>query len=248
MKPILFLILVVSINSFGSSLGFDQCKWLFPNNKVPSSVENSETRELCFTTFAVLYSVKTKTPVYAVEKINQSQAKFKEKRSTKFHEEPLLKTWERSTLEDYARSGYDRGHNYCAEDVNVSYNRTPQNSKMAMYETFSLANMMPQTKRNNEIIWAKNVEGATRKYLKRLCSFGQCSDLYVFTGPYFSQDHKTIGKNKIWVPDYIWKLVYDPSKNRSWVFWIENTETCSMHPPISYDEFVKRTGFNLLNK
>ena len=71
-------------------------------------------------------------------------------------------------------------------------------------------------------------------------------DVYVFTGPVFSGAVTTIGRGRVWVPTYLFKLVYDPSAQRAWAYWVENTNDAQMAAPISYRELVRRVGFELL--
>ncbi len=233
MKLILIIGLMVSSQAFGSTFG--DCDLLFPKKAPPkiSQELNKDSKALCFNDFAVLYSVKTKTPIYTVQKMNYLQRTHKEKRKDNFHEEMRLKPHERSTLADYKNSGYDRGHQVPAADCTNS---------LCMSDSFSLSNMIPQNPSNNRGLWAKSVEKATRKYVERASG-----DIYVFTGGFYGDNPKTIGKNKVAVPTHIWKLVFDSQKNKSWVFWVENTAEAKMSAPISYEEFVKKTGLRLLD-
>jgi endonuclease G len=216
---------------------FNQCLTMFPKSGVPKVVTAASnaktTRQLCFDSFAVLYSVNSKTPVYTVEKLNYLRVGKKEPRTNHFHEEPMLSLYERSTLKDYVKSGYDRGHMAPAGDMPNS---------LAMEQSFSLANMIPQSPKLNRGVWAKSVETATRKYVAR-----SAGDIYVFTGPFYNDHPKTIGMNKVWVPDAVYKLVYDSGTGRSWAFWLDNKDDVRMSPPITYQELVKRTGIKFLD-
>jgi endonuclease G len=70
----------------------------------------------------------------------------------------------------------------------------------------------------------------------------------VYTGPLFSTNNvKTIGDNKVWVPTHIFKLVYDQTNGRSWAFILENNATATVGAPMSYQDFVKVTGLRLIN-
>jgi endonuclease G len=110
-------------------------------------------------------------------------------------------------------------------------------SERGMAQSFSLANMMPQARQNNQGIWAKRVEEPTRMYIKRAQG-----DIYVFTG---SVGHAgSIGKSKVTVPSHLYKLVYDPAKKLAWAYWVENTDDAQMNAPISYAELVQKTGIN----
>jgi len=206
---------------------FDECKDLFPNQQVPTSSQVG--RDLCFDSFAIYYSPQDKKPIYTVEKLNREQLLAPHpRRSNQFYEEARLPFAERAQLSDYRGSGYDRGHNAPAGDMS---------NERAMAQSFSLANMMPQARQNNQGIWAKNVEEPTRLYAKRTTG-----DIYVFTGSTGKQG--SIGRGRVTIPTHLYKLVYDPQKNSAWAYWIENTNEAIMSPPISYTELVEKTGID----
>ena len=206
---------------------FDDCKELFPNQRIPTATQVG--RDLCFDSFAVYYSPQDKKPIYVVEKLNREQLSAPHpRRSNQFYEEARLPFSERALLSDYRGSGYDRGHNAPAGDMS---------NERAMAQSFSLANMMPQARQNNQGIWAKNVEEPTRHYAKRALG-----DIYVFTGSTGNQG--SIGRSHVTIPSHLYKLVYDPSKNSAWAYWIENSNDALMTPPISYAELVTKTGID----
>jgi endonuclease G len=111
------------------------------------------------------------------------------------------------------------------------------NHERGMAQSFSLANMMPQARLNNQGIWAKNVEEPTRQYVKRTSG-----DIYIFTGSTGNQG--SIGRNRVTIPSHLFKLVYDPQKNDAWAYWIENSNEAPMSPPITYAELVAKTGID----
>ncbi|MBX2986719.1 MAG: DNA/RNA non-specific endonuclease [Bdellovibrionaceae bacterium] len=229
----IFLSLLISTSAWATDFG--KCNSFFPGGKAPT-LNIPDTKPLCFNDFAILYSVKTKSPIYCVERLSYLTTKHnKLKRSNHFHEEPMLKQSERSTLKDYQNSGYDRGH-ICPAQF--------RRNEVAMEESFSLANMVPQTKNSNRKVWNKNVETPTLKYIKK----NSVGDVYVFTGPIYSKNPKTIGRNKVAVPEHLFKVVYDAGKKKSWVHWISNSDDAKMVPPITYEEFKKRSGLNLLGQ
>ena len=206
---------------------FEDCKDLFPGQKIPSTQQAG--RDLCFDSFAIYYSPLDKKPIYTVEKLSREQLLAPHpKRSNQFYEEARLPLAERALLSDYRGSGYDRGHNAPAGDMS---------NERSMAQSFSLANMMPQARQNNQGIWAKNVEEPTRLYVKRATG-----DIYVYTGS--TGNSGTIGSGRVTIPSHLYKLVYDPSKNLAWAYWIENTNEAAMSPPISYQELVQKTGID----
>ena len=206
---------------------FDQCKDLFPAQQVPSTTQVG--RDLCFDDFAIYYSPSDKKPIYTVERLNGEQLQAPHPRRTnQFYEEARLPAHERALLADYRGSGYDRGHNVPAGDMT---------RERGMAQSFSLANMMPQARQNNQGIWAKRVEEPTRMYIKRAEG-----DVYVFTG---SIGHAgSIGKSRVTIPSHLYKLVYDPNKKLAWAYWVENTDDAQMSAPISYAELVQKTGID----
>ena len=222
-----FLILAALSASLNALAAFDDCKDLFPGQQLPTTPQAG--RDLCFDSFAIYYSPQEKKPIYTVEKLNREQLSTPHpRRSNQFYEEARLPFVERSLLSDYRGSGYDRGHNAPAGDMS---------NERSMAQSFSLANMMPQARQNNQGIWAKNVEEPTRAYVKRAAG-----DIYIYTGS--TGNNGSIGRSRVTIPSHLYKLVYDPSKNTAWGYWIENTNEARMTPPITYQELVEKTGID----
>jgi endonuclease G len=113
-------------------------------------------------------------------------------------------------------------------------------SALAMEQSFSLANMVPQAPEHNRGVWAKSVELATRKYAARAEG-----DVYVITGPVFLPTialSPSIGPGHVHVPAFLFKLVYDASSKRAWAYWQANDDATRGSKPITYAELVLRTG------
>jgi endonuclease G len=219
--------------SLATNNDFSACKTVFANNTPPIiNASNTKPRALCFSGFAIMHSGKSRTPMYVAERLNKEiLSKAHKKRTDEFFADARLPRSERAELEDYRGSGYDRGHMAPAADMSTDE---------SMAQSFSLANMVPQAPINNRNAWAK-LEKDTRKYIKR-----SSGDVYVITGPVFESKSKTIGANHVWVPKYLYKLVYDPTANKVWAHWIENSDDAQIAEPISYQEVVKRTGIIFL--
>jgi endonuclease G len=214
------------------STRFAACPQFFAQGIAPAMPVASKQRELCYEAFAVLHSGETRTPVFVAEKLNrQSIIDADEKRADKFFADARLPQAERSELSDYKGSGYSRGHMAPAGDM-----PTPA----AMAQSFSLANMVPQSSKQNSGPWAK-IEKDTRLYASRAKG-----DVFVITGPVFDQNSTTIGTNQVRVPSHLFKLVYDASTNRAWAHWQANADSTKAGPPIGYGELVRRTGVEYL--
>jgi len=215
---------------------FSACTQFFPNGKPPVVAARPGNRALCYDAFAILHSGESKTPLFVAEKLSAGAlSESHQKRSNKFFADARLPFAERATLEDYAGSGYDRGHMAPAGDMR---------NAQAMAQSFSLANMVPQAPEHNRGVWAKSVEAATRKYAERAAG-----DVYIITGPFFGPSiaqSQSIGPGRVHVPSHLYKLVYDQKKNKAWAYWQENDNATRGAAPISYDELVKRTGIKFL--
>ena len=214
---------------------FSDCLQFFANGRQPKITPRPTNRALCYDAFAILYSGESKTAVFVAEKLNRSLvADADEKRTNKFFSDARLRSSERSTLDDYKGSGFDRGHLAPAGDM-----PTPQ----AMAQSFTLANIVPQAPEHNRGVWAKSVELATRRYAARATG-----DVFVITGTIFTPSiaqSQSIGDG-VHVPRYLYKLVFDQAKNRAWAHWHENENATRGSKPISYAELVRRTGIEFL--
>lgn len=235
-KKLTFWTITTLLCTLSHAEEFSACLDYFPNKTVPKLIKPQQyLRDLCFDSFAVMHSGQSKTPIYVVEKLNHSRIKdaADKQRTDHFYPEARLPSAERAQLEDYKGQGYDRGHMAPAADM-----PTPN----AMAQSFSLANMVPQAPENNRGIWAKSIEKPVRQYAMRASS-----DIFVFTGPVFDAgDLKTIGVNKVWVPTYLYKLVFDPAEGKAFAYWIENKNDARMSALISYTELVQRVGIDFL--
>lgn len=221
------------------SQSFASCVGIFPNKNtvtVESAFKsNMKPTPLCSDGFAVLYSKVSKTPLVVVERLNAgiiADAKGEE-RTDEFFPDPRLKQGERAELSDFRGSGMDRGHQFAAGNAA---------NQRIMMQSFALSNMIPQDPTHNRKVWSK-IENDTRKYVSRAKG-----DVFVYTGPIYATNNvKTIGRNKVWVPTHVFKLVYDASNGKSWAFVLENNASATIGAPMSYQDFVKVTGLRLIN-
>ncbi|GEQ85390.1 endonuclease [Patiriisocius marinistellae] len=100
---------------------------------------------------------------------------------------------------NYKKSGYDRGHLCPAGDRGFDYD--------AYFETFLTSNISPQNHDFNAGIW-NSLEQKVRYWA------GRYDGVYVITGGILKNGLKTIGEERVSVPDEFYKIVIDKSKGR----------------------------------
>jgi len=226
---------LVCAPAIADNQNFEQCRHLFFHGAPPATphLADSKLRALCFSAFAVLHSGLSRTPIYVAERINRAMLleARNHQRTNQFFADARLPNDERAELEDYQGSGFDRGHMAPAGDMATDE---------SMAQSFSLPNIVPQAPVNNRKQWAE-IEKATRKYVMRAEG-----DVFVITGPVFDGFPSTIGADKVWVPQHLFKLVVDPTAKRAWAHWLDNTDEARMGKPVSYEELVQRTGIDFL--
>lgn len=217
---------------FSSSSTNSTCLNQFYREEPPFLVKASLTKHsypLCFNGFNTMYSGVSKTPLWTAEYLNVSRLSQKIKREDSFHEEDRVASKHRAMLSDYRGSGYDRGH--LAPNADMP-------NKAAQYDSFSLANMIPQAPKNNQQIW-RELEEATRAIVTK-----QKQDVYVITGPVYTGNKlKTIG-NGVIVPTAVYKALYLPKDGIIGAYYAPNNNSLQVKI-ISVCQLEEKIGINL---
>lgn len=190
---------------------------------------NQNSYALCFNGFNVMYSGISKTPLWVAESLTPKRLSQKIRREDSFHEEDRIAIQHRATLADYRGSGYDRGHMAPNGDMP---------NKAAQFDSFSLANMVPQAPKNNQQVW-RELEEATRALVSK-----QKLEVYVVTGPVFQgKKLKTIGQGVI-VPTAVYKAVYIPKTGAIGVYYAPNNNSLQVKI-VSVCYLEEQLGINL---
>ncbi|MBE0405915.1 DNA/RNA non-specific endonuclease [Psychrobacter sp. FME5] len=213
---------------------FTQCSQSFYGGIYPEFTNpklSKDTQSLCFDGFAVMYSGVSRTPLWSAEYLDRKRLQQAKKidREDSFHEESRLPKSMRAKLSDYSGSGYDRGHLSPNGDM---ANRSQQ------YDSFSLANIAPQSPRNNRYIW-RNIESATR-YLTQ-----QYGEVYTITGVAFTGKKTKQLADRVLVPSHFFKAVYIPATNQAGVYYAPNDESERIEV-ISIDALTTEIGIDVL--
>lgn len=188
------------------------------------------TTELCFDGFTVMYSSITRTPLWSAAYLTKDRVQRAQQlsRQNNFHEESQLPPEERATLEDYKGSGFDRGHMSPNGDMGT---------RKQQYNSFSLANIVPQNRYHNQNPW-RLLEEATRELVK------QEGEAYIITGAAFRGNQiRKIGN--VLVPSDIYKVVYFPKRQAAGVYFSPNDGSGQVDV-ISLAELNEKTGLDLL--
>jgi endonuclease G, mitochondrial len=99
---------------------------------------------------------------------------------------------------NYKNSGYDRGHLCPAGDRRFSYE--------AYQETFLTSNISPQNREFNSGVW-NFLEQKVRVWANKY------DGVYVVTGGVLKEGLPTIGYQRISVPDYFYKIIFDTTED-----------------------------------
>jgi endonuclease G len=125
-------------------------------------------------------------------------------RSNAFATDQSLPKDQRSTPADYAGSGYDQGHLANAADMLWDAHVGD--------ESFYMSNMSPQLPSVNRGTW-KNLESAERAW-----AYQTKHSFTIIAGNIYSSSSKTIGPDKVVVPDFLFKLVTDNTTKNTYAF------------------------------
>lgn len=202
------------------------------NGNAPIIADTLNKVYLIKSKYAILYNIQTKTPVYVVEHLKINDIECLTKRSNYFRSDRSLPLKDRSQTADYAPFSkiYDKGHLVPADD-------SKQSDKI-MKESFLLSNIVPQNIGNNRGIW-KCAEDIVRKDIR------EGGDVYVISGTIYLPGYRTIGINKVGVPDYLYKIIYNKKTGNCIVFKFPNKNLPKselMKDTISVSELEKITG------
>lgn len=229
----------LSISTFADNSAYyqqthiEQCGEHYFQQTVPKQTndKNFDIYYLCFQGFAVGYSGVSKTALWSAEHLTKQrieQAQLLE-RTDNFHEESQLPDSVKAFLTDYKKVPYDRGH-------------LAPNADMAtveqQYDSFSLANIVPQNPLQNRQVWRK-LETNTR-YLAI-----QYGEVYVITGTAFSTNPVKLLKNRVFIPSHLFKIIYIPSINQAIVYYAPNDDSQFVET-ISLAELNQRIHFDVM--
>lgn len=151
-----------------------------------------------------------------------------------FEQDPLVETAS-ADWRNYKNSGYDKGHLCPAADRKSSFSD--------YNETFFTSNISPQKHDFNSGVWNRLEEKVRYWALKY-------DGLYVVTGGVLNDNLKSIGKEKVSVPKYFYKVLLTKDGSRMIGFLVPHQKS---NRPIyeftaTVDDIEKMTGIDFFPK
>lgn len=169
---------------------------------------NNSDQVLCRTGYAVGYNYQTKNADWVAYHVTKESVNAQFKRSNKFKADAELPEYAQSTLSDYSKSGYDRGH--LAPSAAMDF------SQQSMQESFLLSNMSPQLPGFNRVGWR-----LLEEHVRDLAN--EYQELYVVTGPIYEGNEASIGDGVV-IPSAFYKVILDPYYNDAIAFIVPHRD------------------------
>lgn len=177
------------------------------NYEIPAFKQGSGEQILHREGYTVSYNSTTRLPNWVAWHLTADHVDGHYKRKGIAFQEDLEVETPRAITADYTSSGYDRGHMCPSGDCKWS--------EKAQRESFLLTNVCPQVRGLNAGDW-NEMEAQCRRWASKY------GDLYIVCGPilYGKSHHKTIGRNKIVVPEAFFKVVLRAGKDTAAIGFI----------------------------
>lgn len=183
----LFLLYFFIINSlcFSQSINLEGIE-------IPNIKEERSDRVITHKGYTVSYNYDWKIPNWVAYELTDREVQGEVPRYDRFKPDPMVPQSATATTNDYKHSGYDRGHMAPAADMKWD--------EQAMKESFYLSNICPQNPKLNGGVW-KDLEEQVRDLAS------QKGKIFVVCGPIVKDTSKTIGENKVVVPQAFYKVL-----------------------------------------
>ena len=145
--------------------------------------------------YTTSYNEKTKTPNWVAWHLTKAHTYGDQQRKNEvFFEDENIVQEKRATNNDYYNSRYDRGHMCPAGDSKWD--------AQVMRESFLFTNICPQNHGLNKYEW-NDLEIQCRDWAREYGAIDiVCGPLFPTTG-----EQKTIGRNRVWVPESFFKVI-----------------------------------------
>lgn len=162
--------------------------------EMPASLKDRPEQILKRVGYTASYNRQTKNPNWVAWHLTKDHTRGSYQRAQEIFSEDEDVRLPRATDQDYYSSRYDRGHMCPAGDNKWS--------QEAMTQSFLFTNICPQNHGLNKYEW-NDLEILCRDWARK---YGAVD---IVCGPLYGkpETQKTIGKNKVWVPDAFFKVI-----------------------------------------
>ena len=186
--------------------------------------------------FSLGYSYKYRQAVWLSYTLTAQTLQAKQvRRRDKFKPDPEVK-FHPVRPQEYAHSGYDKGHLAPAADMTYSVS--------SMENSFLMTNISPQIPGCNRGIW-KRLEMQVRRWAIKE------EKLYIITGPVFSEKPSVMGKAAIPVPTAFYKVILDLTPPMKMIGFIVPNQTSKRRISsfaVSVDKVERITGYDFFSE
>jgi endonuclease G len=183
------------------------------------------------TYYTLSYCEKNKQPEWVYYEFTSEMVKGRQPRTDDYRPDEKVSSVS-AQLEDYRHSGYDRGHLCPAGDMKLNLT--------SMSESFYMSNMSPQVKEFNDGIW-NTLEERVRIWA---LIYGR---IYVVTGGVLTSNKGNIGPDRVSIPKYFYKVIYDPRKQGKMIAFLipnEKSEKPLQNYVVTVDSLESLTGID----
>ncbi len=212
--------------------------------EMPAPLKDRPEQILKRTGYTTSYNSRTKNPNWVAWHLTKAHTYGSHQRNIeKFTEDESVQA-PRATDNDYYSSRYDRGHMCPAGDNKWD--------KQAMEQSFLFTNVCPQNHGLNKYEW-NDLEIQCRSWARDYGAIDiVCGPIYNSQGERFkvgsNQDtQKTIGRNKVWVPDAFFKVILcrqGRPKAIGFIYRNEGVKQSRGEAVRSVDEIERLTGID----
>ncbi|MEH6471019.1 MAG: DNA/RNA non-specific endonuclease [Halopseudomonas sp.] len=188
---------------------------------------------LCRDGYSVGFDLEKHAPLWTSYFITKASAEASCDQDPDFIPDPDLPESEQASDEDYAGSGWDKGHMAPRATMDFSC----ESEKQSIYYT----NAAPQHPKINRNGW-RTLESRIRNLTD------SAGGLYIVTGAHYGNNKKLRGH--VGIPTHFYKILYSPEAHAALAFWYPNGPMNAKDIPsglTSINEIESKTGYDFLN-
>ena len=205
--------------------------------EIPAQLSDRPEQILMRRAYTVSYNRNTRNPNWVAWHLTKAHTYGRFQRDEEAFQEDVTVDSPRATTQDYYNSRYDRGHMCPAGDNKWD--------AQAMTQSFLLTNICPQNHGLNKYEW-NDLEILCRDWARKYGAIDiVCGPIYNSKTP-----QRTIGSNRVWVPDAFFKVVLcreGTPKAIAFIYRNEGRKQPMDHAIRTVDEVERLTGMDFFH-